>query len=121
MASELAGRTFTSTEVKGTEIPGGGPLVITFPDAGRVSLTAGCNRHIGSITVDGDSMTFHQLASTMMACPPPRDGADAWVADFTKEPVTWVRHDNQLVLSRGDKQVTLVEVPPASMPTTATS
>ncbi|MFW0794831.1 META domain-containing protein [Gordonia sp. CPCC 205515] len=116
MANELAGKSFSSTEVKGTEIPGGGPLVITFPDAGRVSLTAGCNRHIGSITVDGDTMTFHQLASTMMACPPPRDGADKWVAEFTKQPVTWAVHDDHLELSRGDQQVALVEVPPASMP-----
>lgn len=119
MANELAGRSFASTEVEGTEIPGGGPLVITFPDSGRVSLTAGCNRHVGSITVDGNTMTFHQLASTRMACAPPRDGADTWVAEFTGEPVTWARHDNQLVLSRGNQKVTLVEVPPASVQPTA--
>lgn len=117
-ATELAGHTFSSTEVTGTVIPGGGPLVLTFPDAGRVSLTAGCNRHVGAITIEGDTMTFRQLASTRMACPPPKDGADAWVAQFTGSPVRWTRHDTRLVLSQGSQRVTLVEVPPTSVPET---
>ena len=67
----LVGKTFTSTSVDGAAIPGGGPLMLTFPEPGRVSLTAGCNRHIGPVTVDKTTLTIGELASTMMACPHP--------------------------------------------------
>ncbi|MFT3851268.1 MAG: META domain-containing protein [Ilumatobacteraceae bacterium] len=40
---------------------------MTFAD-GSVSGNAGCNNFNGSVTVDGDSLTFGPLASTMMAC-----------------------------------------------------
>lgn len=36
---------------------------------GRVSGSTGCNRLMGSYTLQGDTLTFSQLASTRMACP----------------------------------------------------
>lgn len=111
-ASSLLGKTFTSVEVGGAAIPGGGPLEITFPEAGRVSMTAGCNRHIGSVEIGGDTMTFGQLASTRMACPPPRDGADAWLAEFTNAPLAWSRSGDELTLTDGPREVVLTEADP---------
>ena len=40
-------------------------------EAGRVSGFSGCNRLVGSYTVEGDIVTLSQLAGTMMACPEP--------------------------------------------------
>lgn len=46
------------------------PLTMRF-EAGRVSGFSGCNRLVGSYTVEGDVVTLSQLAGTMMACPEP--------------------------------------------------
>jgi putative lipoprotein len=46
------------------------PLTVRF-EAGRVSGFSGCNRLVGSYTVEGDTVTLSQLAGTMMACPEP--------------------------------------------------
>lgn len=107
--SPLVGKTFTSTSVDGAAIPGRGPLVLTFPESGRISLTAGCNQHIGPVTVDKTTLTVGELASTMMACPPPRDGADAWLADFTDRPLTWSLRGRELTLKDGPRTVVLIE------------
>ncbi|MGC4932124.1 META domain-containing protein [Gordonia sp. DT30] len=76
------GTSFTSTSVTGVPIPGSGPLTIAFPEPGRISATAGCNRHMGSAVLQssatGNILVIGTLASTMMACLPPHDGADAW-------------------------------------------
>ena len=104
----LVGKTFTSTSVDGAAIPGGGPLMLTFPEPGRVSLTAGCNRHIGPVTVDKTTLTIGELASTMMACPPPKDGADAWLADFTDQPLKWSLHGHEVTLKDGPRTVVLI-------------
>ncbi|QHN26638.1 META domain-containing protein [Gordonia pseudamarae] len=108
-SNSLVGKRFTSTSVDGAAIPGDGPLVITFPEEGRVSLTAGCNQHIGTVTVDPTRLTFGTLASTQMACPPPRDGADAWLADFTDKPLTWSLDGPELTLKDGPRTVVLIE------------
>lgn len=107
--SPLVGKTFTSTSVDGAAIPGGGPLVLTFPESGRVSLTAGCNQHIGPVSVEKATLTVGPLASTKMACPPPRDGADAWLAEFTDKPLAWSLRDRELTLRDGPRTVVLVE------------
>jgi heat shock protein HslJ len=49
----------------------GRPAVLRFAD-GRLSGSAGCNRLLGSYTRDGASLKLApNMASTMMACPPP--------------------------------------------------
>lgn len=40
-------------------------------DQQRVSGFSGCNRLMGGYKVDGDRLTFSQMAGTMMACAPP--------------------------------------------------
>jgi len=48
----------------------GRPLTLRLEE-GRVSGFSGCNRLVGSYTVANDTITFSQLAGTMMACPEP--------------------------------------------------
>ncbi|BCX04233.1 MAG: META domain-containing protein [Candidatus Roseilinea sp.] len=40
-------------------------------EANRVNGSDGCNRFMGSYTLDGFNITFGQLAGTLMACPEP--------------------------------------------------
>ncbi|GAB09431.1 hypothetical protein GOARA_036_01630 [Gordonia araii NBRC 100433] len=81
----LTGRSFVSTSVTPLPIPGGGPLKISFGAKDRVSLTAGCNQMGGTAKARGGRLHFSRLASTMMACPPPRNLADAWASNFAKK------------------------------------
>lgn len=46
------------------------PVTALF-EGGRVSGFSGCNRFMGSYTLDRDSVLFGPLAGTMMACPEP--------------------------------------------------
>ena len=44
------------------------PHFILQPDQKRVAGSGGCNRMMGSYTLDGSKLTFSQMAGTMMAC-----------------------------------------------------
>ncbi|HEY0213835.1 MAG TPA: YbaY family lipoprotein [Paenirhodobacter sp.] len=57
------------------DIGGGGVIdraqsVLNLGPDGTVSGTGGCNRISGKATLDGQKISFGQMASTMMACPP---------------------------------------------------
>ena len=49
-------------------VPAGATAALTF-DGGTVAVEAGCNSGSGSYTVDGDTITFGPIATTMMLCP----------------------------------------------------
>jgi copper homeostasis protein (lipoprotein) len=49
------------------------PHLVFHSEEGRVAGTGGCNRLSGGYEIEGDSITFGLMASTMMACP---DGED---------------------------------------------
>ena len=105
--SALVGKTYLTNDAGNQSIPGGGPLVLSFPDANTVSANAGCNGLGGPVTFEGDTLTAGRLMGTMMACPPPRDGADAWVTDLLSAPLTWSLEGRTLTLARGDRTVVL--------------
>ena len=48
---------------------------LTIENDGAFSGTDGCNRLTGRGSIDGDSITFGPIASTMMAC----TGVDEWL------------------------------------------
>jgi heat shock protein HslJ len=55
------------------------PAVLRFED-GRLSGSAGCNRLLGGYSLDGDKLSVApNMASTMMACPPPLMAQDQFV------------------------------------------
>ncbi|GAA3039742.1 hypothetical protein GCM10010528_20370 [Gordonia defluvii] len=105
----LVGRSFTSTSVLPMPIPGGGPLTITFGEKDRVSLSAGCNRMMGTATARDGRLHFSRLASTMMACPPPRDRADEWASAFTKMAPHYRVSGTALTLNTASERVELRE------------
>jgi heat shock protein HslJ len=99
------GRTFVSVSVSGEQIPGGGPLTLSFAD-GRLSAYAGCNRGSGPADLaDGHLRT--QLATTMMGCPPPLGDADAWMGRFLEARPAWSLSADTLTLTTGAATVTL--------------
>ena len=56
------------------------PHLILQAEQKRVVGSGGCNRMMGSYTLDGSRLTFSQMAGTMMACPQGMDVERAYYA-----------------------------------------
>lgn len=107
-------RTLTNTYWKLTELNGAAvkvlpkqrePHLILQTEGGRVAGSGGCNRIMGSYRLDGPTLAFGKVASTMMACP---DGMDQERAFFqTLEQVrSWhVRSDSLDLIDEAGKTV----------------
>lgn len=106
-AEDLTGRTFVSTSVSGTQIPGAGPMVVEFPEDGRISATAGCNRFVGGVDLSEGRVKAPDLASTMMARLPEREGADAWLTTLFDAEPRWSLDGNTFTLTGDDITVSL--------------
>ncbi|WP_454789648.1 META domain-containing protein [Mycolicibacterium lutetiense] len=104
--TDLTGRTFVSVAVDGDQIPGNGPLTVSF-DGNRISTFAGCNHGSGTADLSGGRITTSQLAMTMMACPPPVGDSDAWVSKFFDAKPTWSLAGDDLTLRTDAATVTL--------------
>ncbi|MGK8522982.1 META domain-containing protein [Nocardia asteroides] len=102
------GRTFLSTTVEGTPIPGGGPLTISFAE-GRVTADAGCNKFTGSVAFDDHVLHVSGLATTLMACADDRRDADEWLSGLLNSQPSWRLDDSRLTLHNPDRTVTLLD------------
>ncbi|MGW5075503.1 META domain-containing protein [Rhodococcus sp. NPDC004095] len=107
--ADLLGRTFVSTTVVGTQIPGGGPLTVSFAAPDRLAGTAGCNRATGTADFSGGRITTGPLATTMMACVGERGASDAWLADFFAASPEWDVDGDTLHLRTDASAVTLLD------------
>ena len=65
---QLAAPGTQGADLAGTDKP---PVTARF-SAGQVSGFSGCNRYMGTFTLDRDSVVIGPLAGTMMACPEPQ-------------------------------------------------
>nr|AQQ74487.1 hypothetical protein [uncultured bacterium] len=45
------------------------PHFVLHPDDRRIAGSGGCNRLVGGYSLDGEKLSFSQVAGTMMACP----------------------------------------------------
>jgi len=69
-AVEIAGQPVTLAG------PGQEPHLVLKAAGRRVQGATGCNRFHGSFVQEGDGCRFQTLATTRMACPPPRDALE---------------------------------------------
>ncbi|MGH8470128.1 MAG: YbaY family lipoprotein [Gammaproteobacteria bacterium] len=60
------------------------PHIILNSESRRVSGSGGCNRLMGSYELNGDRLTFGQMASTRMACPKGMDTEKAFLEALTQ-------------------------------------
>ena len=65
---QLAAPGTQGADLAGTKTP---PVTARF-EGGQVSGFSGCNRYMGTFTLDRDSVVIGPLAGTMMACPEPQ-------------------------------------------------
>ena len=76
------------------DIRGGGVIdrlqtTLEIRGDGQVSGTGGCNRYTGHATIEGASIKFGPLASTMMACTPAAMDQERKFFDALKEVTGW--------------------------------
>ncbi|OAN47343.1 META domain-containing protein [Chloroflexus islandicus] len=68
-AANLTNRQWQLIEINGQPpVAAGQPLTITFGPDNRASGFAGCNGFSGSYRLDGGTIAFSQIASTLIAC-----------------------------------------------------
>lgn len=67
-AETLTGAEWQVVELAGGALPADVVPTLTFDAEGRMSGYSGCNRMMGGWSQDGNSLTFSQVAGTMMAC-----------------------------------------------------
>ncbi len=76
------------------------PLELTLED-GSVAGFSGCNRFMGSYTLEGESLTFGPLAATMMACVDQDDQEQRFLGAL-QSTATWRLENGDLVLLDAD-------------------
>ncbi|MEV5646665.1 META domain-containing protein [Nocardia sp. NPDC052254] len=101
------GHSYESTTVEGPQIPGAGPLRLTFGEPDRISANAGCNTLMGTADLSGGIMRTGPFASTRMACLGDRAGADDWATALLQAKPSWSLDGATLTLRTGDRTVTL--------------
>lgn len=70
-AVDLVGTNWLATDIGGQGVAEGVQSTLGFVEPGQVAGKGGCNRFFGGVTMDGQSIEFGKMGSTMMACPPP--------------------------------------------------
>ena len=81
-APELAGKTYTSTDVRGHELVEGTQVTLAFTED-QLSAQAGCNTMSGPASwADGTLELEGPMASTMMACDEALTAQDQWLSQF---------------------------------------
>jgi heat shock protein HslJ len=99
----LAGTAWELQSYGGTEVVAGSTVTLQFTDETQVLGSGGCNSYGGSYTVDGERITFNEIASTEMACL--EDGVMAQESVFyaaLAAATTYERTDSQLIITYGE-------------------
>ena len=67
-AVDLPGTSWKLEDLGGTPALPGVEVTLEFPEAGKTSGRASCNRFMGTVETSGSSIRFGPLAATKMAC-----------------------------------------------------
>jgi heat shock protein HslJ len=67
-AVDLAGTSWKLEDLGGTPALPGVGVTLEFPEIGKASGRASCNRFMGTVEIAGSSIEFGPLAATKMAC-----------------------------------------------------
>jgi putative lipoprotein len=66
--STLVGTSWKLQDLQGERVLGGVEATLSFPEVGMAAGNATCNRFIGTVRIEGESMKFGSIGSTKMAC-----------------------------------------------------
>ena len=109
--ADLAGRTFTATEVRGHDLVEGSTVTLAFEE-NAISAQAGCNTLNGGASWDGGTLDVQEpMASTLMACEEDLMAQDQWLASFLTSSPAFEVDGNVLTLDDDTTRMTLAEQP----------
>jgi putative lipoprotein len=122
-AAPLTGTHWTLTQLNGETVkPGSGrseAWIELAADTQRLAGSGGCNRLMGSYELDGSTLRFRQVASTMMACPGDvMPGEQALLKALSA--TTSFRIRGSTLLLRGDDNTVLARLTAQTQPKAAT-
>jgi heat shock protein HslJ len=104
-ADDLAGTSWTLSEIAGAPpVTSDRPAELEFNAEGGVAGSTGCNRFFGSYTASGDTISFGQLGSTMMACPDEVMQQELSFLQLMEAVASYTIADDTLTLSTADGQ-----------------
>lgn len=66
----LYGGAWRAVEIGGNAVTGKAPLTLGFEPDGNVTGSGGCNRFNGTVTIEGNGMSFPPFAATKKMCVP---------------------------------------------------
>lgn len=106
---DLAGRSFTSTEVAGRTLVTGTTVTLTFED-NQVSAQAGCNTIFGAATWEDGVLTAEgPLGMTQMGCEKGLAAQDEWLSEFLTSTPALSLDGDTLVVGDDTEGITLTE------------
>lgn len=85
---------------------------LEFDDGGNAFGSGGCNRFRGPAEIDGTTLTFGDLASTMMACEEPNSKQEAAFHEVLSETVAFKFEEGDLLLIDSEDE-TVAKLSPA--------
>ena len=107
-AETLEGTSWSITSLEtaeGTEEP---PEDATLSfEADMVSVATGCNSGGGPVTIEGDTITFGQLVTTLIGCPPDLQAWEDALLGFLEGEATFEESGDELVLTKDDSTLSL--------------
>lgn len=105
VAADLEGVTWVLDQVSAEALSATAPpdarVDLTFESADAHGLAA-CNTYRGSYSLDGDSLTFGEMATTLMACAPEVSDLEAAYLGKLGEATSYSLDGGQLTLAGGD-------------------
>jgi len=81
---------------------------IEFNTEGRISGNVGCNSFGGEYTVDGNTITFGSIMSTMMACMGPVEEQESAVLSVLQKSTTFVIDGNTMTVTSANGDASIV-------------
>lgn len=82
------------------------PVTLDITAGGATSGVSACNSYAGQVDIDGDVVSFGEIASTLMACEEHIMEVEAAFQSALRSVESGSRSDSQLVLSGPDVELT---------------
>lgn len=102
-SASLVGPEWVAEDIGGKGVADQVRSHLSFMPDGRLAGSGGCNRIIGGYTLQGETITFSQMGSTMMACPPAMEEQERRFLRMLGEAKRWrITPEGRLLLLDGE-------------------
>jgi heat shock protein HslJ len=108
-SDDLAGLSWRLVSIDGEGIPDSVTVTLIFETNGRAGGTGGCNNYGAVYSVDGSSITFAEIVSTLMACVDEVNQIESAYFAALQTAIRYTLDTDRLVIVYGDDQQLVFE------------